>query len=1435
MAAPNTHVGGVPLEEFRKDVPPGWRPGLESYPLKTYFQKLRLWYRITDLPDECVGPLVAGRLGGGAQKIALELKLIRPDGRYDYGDAALVRLSTEQVVDPYDGVTILQHAIPSGVQALCNALREAYGDTDEIQTTRALENFFEHKRTQGQDLRQFSVEWDSRYEEAQLRAGLDINPVAKSYLWLKQSGLSQKHQDDLRLQVLGDMSRFQDIRNLALRLSHRLDPSSKSAGDVFYESYENDENEYYEDQEECYYNDAWWTDEGWMYDEYYQGESWDAWDWECEPDWEHEESPEPTANEIEDHEATDGVYGVGKGKGAGPFGGGCFICGSKWHMAADCPARGKGHGGGSGHQQTKGKSKGWYRPKGKGKKGKSAKGYGKGKGKSKYGKKGGRGPWSSRYYAQQEEQLRHAREGIHIGDSPKKVTVGKTEYFSLPAADHLRAKVEVPVLERSRPSATTTTSSEEAQEEEPGASQKNLHFSFFFRKKGRDTETPSTPRRQGHYEFTEGAEIYHTVAGRRRRGLIIDPGAANGLIGTETLRDLMAHVDQSDKVTKGLVWKEKRSEVTGISGEPDATLGEIQLPLPMLPGLQDAMYTADVVGGNASCCPALVGNPALVRMGAVIATDWFSNHDGLLIIPKKENDAEAKDFHLLRLLYTDSRHYLLPLDETYSAKSEETKAQSFLTSVEQQAQTMWKDVKPKIWYTHGPQHTEQKRNHLSEPTMTQTTTAHHDDLQEQSIELDAEILTSQVPDQSPWLPQSSEAYFDLPCTYPGDQIPEHLPEEKKKKLQRHYVSVKEEFYTKSAKRVVNPDNYDSWKKNRPTRHKVHLWEVCSGSARLSHLALLAGLCVAFPIDYRYGWDIGCHKHQKLILEAQELLDPDVLMVSPSCAPWSIAANRLPAAARARLQQEETTTLQFIKVMMMKQAERGKAFVMEQPWSSAMWTASPLAGLEYEIDGCRPRQRTDQCSFGAVDEKNMPIMKATGLQANMSVRNATRRCQGHRNGHGHLQSSFQGKDKTTMAAVYPHQLCKGIIRDIKKFVARTNEHGYMIYYKCEKCRLGRGAPPGVEHTMVPKECRYGQPAFREPTSSSSASLLPGPHTTSLPARAAVNTPLPQLLEEFREAAMKRKQLDEVKVNMPDNISLTAIESVMLKHLLLSLVEDSVNIISEEKGKHNHWSQDPVHLGVLRKIFSKVMNVKGVCTSLHAETCPLPMPFLRTESAPLRMIIKGDVKLWTVKPAEDIRTYTNAQLNAKIFSEDWVIAVFGSAPQDKDYWEVDRTRHRLQRHHVRPRTGLFTPREDEPPVPVEELLPSRVTTATPYEHPGPKVIIRDEWTSRDSSRAALEKGRWTGTTEFKIAPPDEDEVEEDPVIRRAEQGEEELNQRDEEAEVDELLEQSIDPPRRTNYDFRRFWSDCRSLPEMMWIRLVDFCLDYTNVSGMATSMT
>ena len=218
MAATSS-TSGIPLDEYRKDVPPGWQPGDPKYPLKSFLERVKMWYRLYDGPDEAVGPLLAGRLRGRAQQIAMNLRLPDPTGHVDIGDSALVRLSVDEVVDPLTGA-VIQAAIPSGVQALLHALRSAFGEAEQLQATKALEVFFEFRRGR-LPIPEWSVQWELNLEEAVTHAGLEVNQVAKTYLYLKSSQLGQKSIDDLLLQVQGDMRRFEELRTLLLRMAHR--------------------------------------------------------------------------------------------------------------------------------------------------------------------------------------------------------------------------------------------------------------------------------------------------------------------------------------------------------------------------------------------------------------------------------------------------------------------------------------------------------------------------------------------------------------------------------------------------------------------------------------------------------------------------------------------------------------------------------------------------------------------------------------------------------------------------------------------------------------------------------------------------------------------------------------------------------------------------------------------------------------------------------------------------------------------------------------------------------------------------------------------------------------------------------------------------------------------------------------------------------------
>ena len=86
----SNEVGGLPLDQYTKSTPPGWKPNMIHYPYKRFIERLKLWYRQTDLPATALGPAVAGRLSGRPFNLAIALKFtVASTGVELRGDEAL--------------------------------------------------------------------------------------------------------------------------------------------------------------------------------------------------------------------------------------------------------------------------------------------------------------------------------------------------------------------------------------------------------------------------------------------------------------------------------------------------------------------------------------------------------------------------------------------------------------------------------------------------------------------------------------------------------------------------------------------------------------------------------------------------------------------------------------------------------------------------------------------------------------------------------------------------------------------------------------------------------------------------------------------------------------------------------------------------------------------------------------------------------------------------------------------------------------------------------------------------------------------------------------------------------------------------------------------------------------------------------------------------
>ena len=314
--------------------------------------------------------------------------------------------------------------------------------------------------------------------------------------------------------------------------------------------------------------------------------------------------------------------------------------------------------------------------------------------------------------------------------------------------------------------------------------------------------------------------------------------------------------------------------------------------------------------------------------------------------------------------------------------------------------------------------------------------------------------------------------------------------------------------------------------------------------------------------------------------------------------------------------------------------------------------------------CLKKQRLDQCMLGAQDEHGKPVRKSTVFYSNRRWHGILKRCGGHKGqGHGILQGKWAGLNRTTLAAVYPRRLCQQFCQDLMymlKKVDRAACHPWPrqlwwasgFFYSCERCQLGRSAPPGCEHTLVPGECRYGQPSMQNERRATRAGARPSTGDMEDPSA------------PFKMLA-RSGDYSGVELILDDTIVLSPENRVYLKSALTSLLKSCIGVFQEATGiDYDHWLSDPVLLRVFQDVFHDQLQVLGVMCSLRPWHLKVPDPYLSSSCAPLRMLIRGGVRKWHVHAVEDMRLMSSNQLKAPVEEADWHITVFGYRAGDPD---------------------------------------------------------------------------------------------------------------------------------------------------------------------------
>ena len=1244
----------------------------------------------------------------------MALKAPRPDGSYDTGDAALSRLSVDEVRDPQSG-QVLQEHIPSGVQYLTDALKSAFGQMDQDLATQSLERFFNLSRGK-MSLAEYSVEFETRLDEASDRAGLQLNNVGRFFLFFRGSGLGTKTIDDIKLQVGGDYNRFSDARQLALRLSPNRHNES---AEIFYEDNWNYDMDGTHDQEEWYDpdDDGWWAYYGddWFEDDYEEPwyECYDDESWNYEPS-DAQDGQAPAEDDNKEENSGTGEY-YGKG-GKSKDQDGCFNCGSKWHQVRDCPLARKGNNKGKGSYWKgkgfggKSKSKGWssWRPSYKGNY-KGKKGFGKGK----YGKKGygrfGKGSWFSSTASQASEDATSmawlTTRGLDITDGiadsstkMRKQTTSTAKEFVI----HTSSEEQEEILKLKK--TETDVKHNEMKNNEND---------------GEDTGSSSQRSKKTHsvaFNFVSSFfDIleYFVVRGQKRRGLLIDPGAASGLIGSETLRDLLETcVDPHAGQDRYEIRFDRTSPVSGISGSSDRTLGQVTIPLQT--NGHAISYTGEVLGGQGSLCPALVGNPALRSMNSVIFTNYFDNGDGLLTTDyKHDDDAEGVTrIKLFRLLLTESGHYLLPTDEPKAKTKlpDGTRQQvvAFYTKVVEHSTRLWNDVSEKMKHCFFQDNTRATRaegdrgelcqqqdegeadgseievnenNVAASATTTASTTSQtsatatpedgRKDLEKDAKNDSKEISVSPGADILSEKPQhlfnNNVSDTDKPCgefhhdtqqvlhyeedfpRYTHDQVPEGMDQPK---MEKRYRAIPEEYYTKSGFRPITPSNFSKWfQRARGRGLKWHFWEICSGSGRLSLTLLLAGLVIGPPIDARYGWDLNDFGHQRLLNMARDEFQPGVIHHAPDCAPWSVSSNQKDPELRHLERLHDQPALSWIQSSCEHQDAHDRGYTVEQPWGSAMMKNGNESPLRLErIRGNRTRQRVDQCMHEARDERGWLIQKATGLFANMKYPKTALRCSGHR-GQGHSQLQGQAPNGLSRTSMAA-VYPKTMCQRMKVDILRFLETKQLLRIKSWPNDMAWFT---AQHFYECVRCQLGRACPK----SIEHSMIPGQCRHGKWATGSEPAPKGDPLKQWKGTTNK-ETMEQILLHNNSNIELSVERSHWLKKMLMESVNNALGLFGEaskQKVEYDHWIDNAVMLALFKEVFDNHMMVKAVKISLRPFKKSPPDPHVVTSTAYLRLHITGHVKEWTIDNMEDLREMSHNQIHADYEVEHWLITVYG----------------------------------------------------------------------------------------------------------------------------------------------------------------------------------
>ena len=423
----------------------------------------------------------------------------------------------------------------------------------------------------------------------------------------------------------------------------------------------------------------------------------------------------------------------------------------------------------------------------------------------------------------------------------------------------------------------------------------------------------------------------------------------------------------------------------------------------------------------------------------------------------------------MRLLLTDSGHYLLPADLPESNVYDSQKEQQFLRSAVARHMAAIVDPKPRsinrrtalLSFPEAAEASRTVSGTMSDPVVPMHSpekVTKSGDCSETSLLGEDQYF--QKRDNS-WFAQWSSIARDQ--THVLDSFETlGLSIDEVKKMRTKYLEMPEEFYSKTKLPLITPQNFHAWLDTM--KDGLEFQEIFSGSGRLSLSVLNVGLQVGFPVDYRYGWNVRRSKDRKLL----DQLVYVVRLYSPRCSPWSSLSNiRRDKAALAEDRRAENPTLKWVADNVKRDAlaktSLPTASIIEQPQQSCMFEKSHLSAIK-KIEGASTGL-VDQCQYGAIDKaSSLPTRKSTKFW-HYRIRISSsffRRCVGARRCKEHADLTC---GRAGPLAVYPHQLDQSLAVEIYNHCrpgnVTTSHASSSIFWKCKACQ--HGIKKGGKHT------------------------------------------------------------------------------------------------------------------------------------------------------------------------------------------------------------------------------------------------------------------------------------------------------------------------------------------------------------------------------------